>query len=134
MGETKPEEKFENKQEILKLYIDSGCTDHMVNQKEIFSSLLILKNPIHIAVAKNNDFLLAIGVGNIKVISNLGTEKVDCTIKNVLYVPNLRRNLLSVKKLEMSDMKILFENAHVLPVELLKLEFRNTIVAMTTKN
>ncbi|KAK9659694.1 hypothetical protein QE152_g41626, partial [Popillia japonica] len=52
-------------------------------------------------------------MGNIMVVSTVENKKVDCTIKNVLYVPNLRRNLLSVKKLEMSNIKVTFENARV---------------------
>lgn len=113
MGESRTEYNSEETTGILKFFIDSGCTDHMVNEKEVFSSIVMLKVPIKISVAKNDDFLLAIGVGNIKVISDLGNEKINCTLKNVLYVPDLRKNLLSVKKLEISDMKILFENSHV---------------------
>lgn len=39
----------------------------------------------------------AIGVGNVKVISNVKGKDIACTIKNVFYVPSLRKNLLSVK-------------------------------------
>lgn len=85
----------------------------MVNRKEVFSSIIMLKDTIKIAVAKNNDFLLAMGVGNINVITDLKHEKINRTIKNVSYVPNLGTNLLSVKKLEMSGIKELFEHFHV---------------------
>lgn len=109
--------EVENEKKVLKgviqFFIDSGCTDHMVNEKSYFSDLVMLEEPIKIAVAKNDNFLLAMGVGNIKVVSTVGKEKIDCTIKNVFYIPNLRRNLLSVKRLEMSNIKVLFENAQV---------------------
>lgn len=39
---------------ILTFCINSGCTDHMVNDKKYFSSLLMLKKPIKIAVAKES--------------------------------------------------------------------------------
>lgn len=34
-------------------------------------------------------------------------------MQNVLYVPDFRRNLLSVKKLEMLDFRLLFEKGSV---------------------
>ena len=55
----------------------------------------------------------ALGVGNIKVISDVYGKNVECTIKNVLYVPTLRRNLLSVKRLEMASVKVVFNNGQV---------------------
>lgn len=97
----------------LKFFIDSGCTDHMVNDKQYFSDILMLDNPIKIAVAKDKDFLMAVGIGNIKVLSKVGNKQIKCTIKNVFYVPKLRKNLLSVKKLEMSKIKVIFEYGEV---------------------
>lgn len=93
--------------------IDSGCTDHLVNDQNYFHELLMLNNPIKIAVAKNDNFISAVGVGQIKVKSNVRGKDIDCTIKNVFYVPELRKNLLSVKKLEMSNIKIVFEKGQV---------------------
>lgn len=63
---------------------------------------------IKMAVAKNDNFLLAMGVGNIKGLSNTGDKNIDYNIKNVLYVTHLGRNILSVKKLEQSGVK--YEN------------------------
>lgn len=45
------------------------------------------------------------GVGNIKLISNVE----DCITKKVFYVPDIR----SVKKIEMSNIKVIFENSKV---------------------
>lgn len=99
--------------EMLTFFVDSGCTDHMVNQKQYFCDLVMLENPIKVAVAKDKEFLLAVGIGNIVAYSIVKNQRLKCTIKNVLYVPNLRKNLLSVKKLEMSNMKVIFENGFV---------------------
>lgn len=112
LGESKSDSEV-TKESNLKFYIDSGCTDHMVNEKSYFTDIIMLTKPIKIAVAKNEDFLLAIGIGNINVISYVGKRKYNCTIKNVLYVPKLRKNLLSVKRLEISNMQVNFENAQV---------------------
>lgn len=120
----------------LLFYIDSGCTDHLVNDKKYFSELLMLKNPIKIAVAKSNNYMEAIGVGEIKAISFVDGKEVKCTIKNVLFVPNLRKNLLSVKRLEMSDVTVVFENGQVLLFDnnkLLGIGCRNNLYEISFK-
>lgn len=101
------------RESTLTFCVDSGCTDHLVNNKNYFDNLLMLKKPIKIAVAKNGNYMEAVGVGNIKVLSKLANEKIKCYIRNVLYVPNLRKNLLSVKKLESSNITVIFENNKV---------------------
>lgn len=97
----------------LRFCVDSGCTDHLVKDKRYFHELLMLNKPIMIAVAQKNNHIEAIGIGNIKVISNVFGKDLECTIQNVLYVPNLKRNLLSVKRLEMANIKIIFGNEKV---------------------
>lgn len=78
----------ENKN-CIEFYVDSGCSDHLVFQKDLFSELTLLKEPIHIAIAKENEFIEAVGIGNINVLSEVGNKKIDCCIKNVLLVPKL---------------------------------------------
>lgn len=97
----------------LTFCIDSGCTDHMVNKKEYFSDLCMLENPIKIAIAKDSSFLLAMGIGNIEMHSYVNDKRIKCTVQNVFYIPDLRKNLLSVKKLEVSNIKVLFEKGQV---------------------
>lgn len=97
----------------LLFYIDSGCTDHLISDKSFFSDFMYLKNPINIAVAKNNNFMIATGVGNINMYSNVYGKEVKCTVKNVFYVPSLRRNLLSVKRLEMAGIRVVFADGQV---------------------
>lgn len=98
---------------MLKCFVDSGCTDHLVNDKCFFSNYIELKEPISIAVAKNHSFIKAIGVGNINCYSKVNNERIPCNIKNVFYVPDLRKNLLSVKRLELANMKVEFQDGFV---------------------
>lgn len=108
------EENGGNQETSLIFFMDSGCTDHLVNDKKVFTNLKMLDKPVRIAIAKSNIFLNAIGVGNINVFSPIdNTNKIKCTLQNVLYVPDLRRNLLSVKKLEISGLRIVFEEGKV---------------------
>ena len=97
----------------LTFCVDSGCTNHLMNDMTCFYELLMLEKPIRIAVAKTNHYMEAIGVGNIRVTSNVHNRDVKCNIRNVLYVPSLRRNLLSVKMLEMANIKVVFSNGKV---------------------
>lgn len=53
----------------------------------------------------------AVGIGIINVKSKVNNEEIDCTIENVFYVPNLRRNLLLVKRLGLVE--IVFDNDKV---------------------
>ena len=113
ISEVNKTDMISNKNNIINFCIDSGCTDHLINNKEFFSDLIMLEEPIKIAVAKNDNHLLAVGVGNIGVYSYVQGRKIDCQIKNVFYVPDLKRNLLSVKRLEMAGIKIIFDNGVV---------------------
>lgn len=97
----------------IKFFMDSRCTDHLVNKKKYFFDLIMLKEPIKISITKNKDYLLAIGVGNIKVTSVVDCKGTKCTIKNILFVPTLRKNLLPVKRLNMAEIKVIFENGKV---------------------
>lgn len=64
------------RESTLTFCVDSDCTDHLVNNKNYFDNLLMLKEPIKIAVAKNGNYMEAVGVGNIKVLSKLEIGRV----------------------------------------------------------
>ena len=68
----------------------------MVNSKKFFTTMENLKTPVFIDVAKNGESLVAKESGVINGMSNHG---VLMSAENVLYVPTLRENLMSVKKL-----------------------------------
>lgn len=106
------DENVSKRKEIV-FFIDSGCTDHLVNEKDCFSDFMILKEPIRIAVAKSDNYIEATGIGNIRALSDVNGTQVKCNIKNVFYVPNLRKNLLSVRRLEIENIKIIFNDGEV---------------------
>lgn len=85
--------------------LDSGATDHIVNQSDIFIKVTDLLQPIKIAVAKINESITAIRRGTIQVRTNLG---VDGTLENVLYAPEVPYNLLSVRRLQEAGMTVIF--------------------------
>jgi hypothetical protein len=61
--------------------IDSGCTNHMTNDKKLFRDL----RPTDITKVKigNGDYISVKGRGTITITSTVGTK----TISDVLYVP-----------------------------------------------
>lgn len=99
-GET-PEEKNES----IYFYLDSGASDHLINTEKYFHQFIVLENPIKINIAKKEQSLMAVKIGTILL--------EDCKLTNVLYVPNLRSNLLSINRIEQSGFGIKFENNKV---------------------
>lgn len=136
MADTHKHSELDTVSDNITFIIDSGCTDHLVNNKNYFIDLLMLEEPINIVVAKSNNFMQAVGVGNIKIFSLVNGKKIECIIKNVFYVPTLRKNLLSVKRLEMADIKVLFDNGQVklfLEHELIGIGNRNNLYEIKFK-
>lgn len=75
--------------------IDSGATDHISNDENSFSSLTYFDSP---RLVKLGDFnaLKAIGIGNVNVLSNVENVKKNVELTNVLFVPGLRRKVISI--------------------------------------
>lgn len=90
--------------------IDSGATEHLCNDKKWFNRVEKLETPISIAIAKDDQALSASHIGDISV--QIDTGKVIC-VKNVLYVPNLRANLLSVPRITKAGMDVVFHPNYV---------------------
>lgn len=100
---------------VLSFCVDSGCTNHMIglNDRNVFSEFVELKEPVRIAVAKHKCVIEATGIGNISGVLKVDGKSTECIVKNVFYVPNLRKNLLSVKCLENANIKVVFQNGKV---------------------
>lgn len=78
--------------------LDSGASDHLINDNEYFFKFITLKEPINVKIA-DVKILKATKVGN--VISDFliydRTERIDMT--NVFYIADLDRNLISVSRI-----------------------------------
>ena len=77
-------------------YLDSGCTQHMSDQRSFFTNfrpIAKLERPIDgIGGAK----LYAHGIGDIAVSRKANGIKIDGWLRDVLYVPQLTVNLVSI--------------------------------------
>ena len=78
--------------------LDSGASQHMCNNKELFSNLVNICTSVKVEVGDGRS-LTAVGQGSVVLKVNLPNNKVETRIlNNVLYVPDLAYNLISVSQ------------------------------------
>lgn len=83
--------------------LDSGTTNHMVKEEKLFSDLdRSVCTPIKVA---SGEVIISAGKGSIMVETELG----QIIIRDVLLVPKIDRNLLSVGQLVKGGYKVLFD-------------------------
>lgn len=88
-------------------YVDSGASSHMTNRIDMLQNIrMISKREILVA---DKGKLEVNSIGDVKLNLIVDGEKVVCTIKNVLYVPNLCTSLLSVNQLNQQGYRVVFE-------------------------
>jgi hypothetical protein len=79
-------------------YIDSGATSHMSNDESFFKTLE--KRKMRDVTVANGESAKVLGIGRGELhCLNGKDEAVKVCLENVLYVPDLTENLLSVKRL-----------------------------------
>ena len=84
-------------EEKRKWLVDSGASKPMCNDKKQFDELKPLKDPERIKVG-DGFYLKATLEGNVKLKVIINGKIKTCTLRNVLHVPELSYNLLSVSK------------------------------------
>ena len=92
------------------LIIDTGCTDHIVTQKELFENL----QPCSIRNVKDpkGNLTPVEGVGDVPVKLHLKDGKEEeMILRNVLYVPTYEVNLLSVNRSVKFGHKFIFNES-----------------------
>ena len=79
--------------------VDSGATCHMCNDRRLFVEFCNLEKPLEVTLGDGYD-LDAIGRGVVLLETKLPSGKTKkCKLDDVLYVPKLSYNLLSVSKI-----------------------------------
>jgi transposase InsO family protein len=89
---------YERKNQKDIWYIDSGATSHMSNDESFFKTLEKRKMRDVTVANGQSAKVLGIGTGELHCL-NGKNEAVQVCLENVLYVPDLTENLLSVKRL-----------------------------------
>ena len=78
--------------------IDSGATSHICNDCKQFLQLYPLKNSLEVVLGDGHK-LTAVAQGTVKVLMKYGRQgSRKCILHDVLYIPELSYNLLSVSK------------------------------------
>ncbi|GAU47720.1 hypothetical protein TSUD_285070 [Trifolium subterraneum] len=88
-----------------KWYLDSGCSTHMSGRKEWFTSLRSTQNS-QVRFA-NNSTMAAKGMSDVSIKRKDGKYSM---ISNVLYIPGIKCNFLSIGQLLEKDYKIVMEH------------------------
>jgi hypothetical protein len=87
-------------------YLDSGTSFHMTRDRESFIDLEEKDLRMHIEMGDDGQYN-ATGIGTITFQRELGKP---FQLKNVMHVPGLKKNLVSVTMLQDRDYDVVFSN------------------------
>ena len=90
--------------------VDSGATCHVCNDSSLFIELHNLKNPLDIILGDGHT-LRATRCGTVILMLKSGSLNRNCKLHDVLYVPELTYNLLSVSKAVEKGASFIFEES-----------------------
>ena len=91
--------------------VDSGATCHMCKNKNLFNDFVELTNPAEVQLG-DGKVLNATGRGTVTVFTVLaGGKHKKCELRDVLFVPKLSYNLLSVAKATEAGCFVNFEGS-----------------------
>ena len=80
-------------------FADSGATEHMTDKLQWFTNFQSIDDKCWTVTIANNNILYVRGIGDIPVHATINGVVTSFRLKNVLYVPQLRRNLISTGRL-----------------------------------
>ena len=89
--------------------LDSGCTDHVINDDKYYSDSIILKVPVNVKIG-DGTILEATKVGNVISKFQVFNEKIEIKMKNVFFVEKMDRNLISYAKITNNNKIVSKEN------------------------
>jgi hypothetical protein len=88
--------------------IDSGATQHMTYERDSLSEYVEFKRPCKVNLGDNR-VILAYGKGTYRLSTDLNGSSQKIALKNVLYLPELKRNLLSVQAMSKLGATVVFK-------------------------
>lgn len=94
--------------------IDSGCTGHMCNNKQMIDNFTRLDSELNLA---NGDKTQITGTGKVSFAVNTGSEERQVEIENVFLVSDLRTNLLSVAKMTDRGFEVRFRKDDAIVID-----------------
>ena len=91
-----------------KWYVDSGCTSHMTNNAKFIRNMRESEVISSVAVGSGDNITVS-GVGNLEATVVCDGKKNHVELKDVLYVPGLMCNLLSVSRMRRNGVIVVFD-------------------------
>eukprot|EP00253_Pinus_taeda_P010090 PITA_10090 len=91
-------------------YVDSGASRHMTGVREYFSELSECGTDMEVVLG-DDKVVRAVGVGTLTFERE---SKPPLKVSDVLYVPGMRKNLISISALEDRGYEVLFRGGQVL--------------------
>lgn len=98
-----------NESNEISWLLDSGCSDHIINDDKYFCQYKKLNNPVSIKVG-DGFTLEADKIGDIVMYFNINNKSIRTKIQNVYYVPCMKQNLLSVSSITAQNNIVVFNN------------------------
>lgn len=103
------------RQRIIKFFLDSAATSHMVNDRTVMANLkkIFVEK---VRSAKKGVTISASESGGLNGVFMYEGKKTECNLKDVLYMKDLSCNLMSIGKMQKAGMEIHFKDgaAHIL--------------------
>ncbi|KAG5550800.1 hypothetical protein RHGRI_015682 [Rhododendron griersonianum] len=91
-------------------WVDSASSCHVAKNKESFVEMKEVKAGDHRIYMGNNSYCDVVGIGTVKIMLP-GNKNLYLT--DVLYSPTMRRNLISVPRLDEKDFEVRFRSGKV---------------------
>lgn len=109
---------FLNNVEIKDSWIlDSGCTHHVCRRRDWFTNFREMDSEVINTAAdpskQNGATLRAKGIGDIFLKTSVANVERGIVLRDVYYVPNVRKNLMSVSQIERKGKELLIKDGKV---------------------
>lgn len=88
---------FDDRDKCIGWIMDSGATDHMCNDRDIFRKYSVFDKVKEVTVA-NGDVIFAEGRGEVDVLAFDGISWNKKFLKDVMFVPELKSSLFSITR------------------------------------
>ena len=88
-------------------YLDSGCSNHMTGDPNLFDNTKILPTSIEICMGDDSSYGVK-SSGDVPL--HLSIEECK-KLKDVWFVPGVKKNLMSIRLLVEKDMNVLFNKS-----------------------
>lgn len=89
--------------------LDSGCTDHIVNDDRLFSEYVVLKEPTDVRLGDGR-ILKATKIGKIITVFEFFKNRSKITLFNVFYVKDMKQNLISYSRITKKNKIVSYDN------------------------